>query len=407
MSYFTKQQGLHREVVLGNRAKRIAVIGGGIGGMTAAAALHQRGFEVSIYERAANLGEVGFGLQLGPNAVKVARAIGILDELKSFAVEPSSMVSLTWDTADLRFRNPWDGLMERRFGAPYMMAHRPDLHEALIGKVPSDAIHLSKSCVGVANTKDGATAIFADGTQIEADVVIGADGIHSAVRKVVFGESTARFTNQICWRAAVPMEDAPSQVGPNRSAELHTKDYIGWIGPTGHVICYPVRGGKYMNIFAGRVSEEWAEESWSVPSSVDEMLEAYAGWNDALLDMFRKIESCYRWGIYDREPLETWVNGRIGLLGDAAHPMMPTLAQGAAQSMEDGLALARILFEHKDDPGAGLLAYDRERQPRGKKVQLQARDQFNNNRKPVAPPPISVDWIYGYDAGTGATTIVD
>ena len=162
-----------------------------------------------------------------------------------------------------------------------------------------------------------------------------------------------------------------------------------------------------MNIFAGRVSEQWADESWSVPSSVDEMLQAYAGWNDALLGMFRKIKSCYRWGIYDREPLETWISGRIGLVGDAAHPMMPTLAQGAAQSMEDGLAIARNLADHKDDLAAGLTAYDRERQPRGRNVQLQARDQFNNNRKPVAPPPISTDWIYGYDADTGETMIAD
>ena len=390
---------------MGDRRSRIAIIGGGIGGMTAAAALHQRGFEVAVYERAATLGEVGFGLQLGPNAVKVARAIGILDELKRFAVEPTAMVSLTWDKAELRYRNPWKGMMERRFDAPYMMAHRPDLHEALIGKVPANAIHLNKACVSVTNTANGATACFADGEQIEADVIIGADGIHSVIRKLLFGENAARFTNQICWRAMVPMEDAPKQVGPNRAVTLEETDYIGWIGPTGHVICYPVRGGKYMNIFAGRVSEEWADESWSVPSNVDEMLQAYAGWNDALLGMFRKIKSCYRWGIYDREPLDSWVVGRIGLLGDAAHPMMPTLAQGAAQSMEDGLALARLLAAHKEDLTAGLKAYEQERQPRGKQVQLQARDQFNNNRKPVAPPPISVDWIYGYDAGTGKTSV--
>jgi len=392
---------------LGNRAKRIAIMGGGIGGMTAAAALHQRGFEVAVYERAAGLSEVGFGLQLGPNAVKVARSIGILDELKRFAVEPSAMVSLKWDTADLRYRNSWDGLMQRRFGAPYMMAHRPDLHDALIRKVPASSIHLNKSCTGITNTTDGAAATFADGSQIEADAIIGADGIHSVVRKALFGESAARFTNQICWRAMVPMEDAPSQVGPDGSIALAPTDYIGWIGPNGHVICYPVRGGKYMNIFAGRVSEQWADESWSVPSSVDEMLQAYAGWNDALLGMFRKIKSCYRWGIYDREPLETWISGRIGLVGDAAHPMMPTLAQGAAQSMEDGLAIARVLADHKDDLAAGLAAYDRERQPRGRNVQLQARDQFNNNRKPVAPPPISTDWIYGYDADTGETMIAE
>jgi salicylate hydroxylase len=337
--------------------------------------------------------------------VKVARGIGIIDDLRRFAVEPTSMVSLTWDKAELRYRNPFRGVMQRRFDAPYMMVHRPDLHDALITKVPASAIHLDKACVGVSNTADGAMASFSSGEQIEADVVIGADGIHSVVRQSLIGETAARFTNQICWRAMVPMEDAPTMVGPDRSVTLEHTDYVGWIGPTGHVICYPVRGGEYLNIFAGRVSDEWADESWSVPSSVDEMLKAYAGWNDALLGMFRKIKSCYRWGIYDREPLESWGGGRISLVGDAAHPMMPTLAQGAAQSMEDGLALARILAGHRDDLTAGLMLYEQERQPRARKVQLQARDQFNNNRKPVAPPPISVDWIYGYDANTGETHI--
>ncbi len=380
---------------------RVAVIGGGIGGMTAAAALHQQGFEVAVYERASTLSEVGFGLQMGPNAVKVIRALGIFDEFAKLAVEPSGFTSITWDQANFRYRHPWAGVMEKRFGAPYMMAHRPDIHQLLIGVVPSSSIHLDMQCVSCANSERGATARFANGAEIEADVLIGADGIHSVVRKLLFGESPARFTSQICWRAMVPIEYAPTAVGPGRSVKLAANDYVGWIGPTGHVICYPVSGGKYLNIFAGRVSETWADETWSVPSSPDEMLKSYSGWNDALLDVFRQIKSCYKWGIYDREPLASWVDGRIALLGDAAHPMMPTLAQGAAQSMEDGCALARILADHRDDPSAGLQAYNNERQPRGKRVQQQARDQFNNNRLPSAPPPLSVDWIYQYDASTG------
>lgn len=384
---------------------RVAVIGGGIGGMTAAAALHQHGFEVAVYERAASLSEVGFGLQMGPNAVKVIHSLGIFDEFAKLAVEPTGFTSITWDQANLRYRHPWQGVLEQRFGAPYMMAHRPDLHQLLIGLVPSAAVHLDMPCISCANSDRGATAKFANGQEIEADVIVGADGIHSTIRKLLFGESVARFTNQICWRAMVPMEYAPTDVGPDRSVKLTAKDYVGWIGPTGHVICYPVSGGKYLNIFAGRVSETWADESWAVPSSPDEMLAAYAGWNDALLGLFRQIGSCYRWGIYDREPLDKWVDGRIALLGDAAHPMMPTLAQGAAQSMEDGAAIARILAQHRDDPSAGLQAYNAERQPRGKRVQLQAREQFNNNRLPSAPPAISVDWIYEHDASTGRANV--
>ena len=391
---------------LRDRALRVAIIGGGIGGMTAAAALHQRGCEVEVYERAGRLHEVGFGLQLGPNAIKVARALGFFDALARTCVEPTSFVSLTWDQSALRYRNNLQGVMTAKFGAPYLMAYRPDLHEALIGLVPASAIHLDMQCVSCANIADGAMATFANGRQIEANVVIGADGIHSAVRKVLFGETPARFTNRISWRAMVPIERLPSEVGPGRSVKLGRTDYVGWIGPSGHLITYPVRGGAYLNIFAGRVSETWADEAWAVPSSTQEMIDAYAGWDAAVMQMLGAVDTCYKWGIHDRDPLSTWIDGRIALLGDAAHPMMPTLAQGAAQSMEDACALARILAEHRDDPSLALEAYDRERQPRGKRVQLQARDQFNNNRKPNAPPAISVDWIYEHDGSTGRTTVL-
>jgi len=156
-----------------------------------------------------------------------------------------------------------------------------------------------------------------------------------------------------------------------------------------------------MNIFAGRVSEDWVEEAWAVPSSREELLTAYAGWNEALLGMFQNVGDVFKWGIFDRDPLERWTRGRATLLGDAAHPMMPTLAQGAAISMEDGYVLARHLDRNRDDPAAALRAYEDERRPRASRVQLQARTQFENNRKKPAPPPLSRDWIFTYDAARG------
>jgi salicylate hydroxylase len=153
-----------------------------------------------------------------------------------------------------------------------------------------------------------------------------------------------------------------------------------------------------MNIFAGRVSEDWVEEAWAVPSSNEELLAAYAGWNEKLLDMFRNVGEVFKWGIFDRDPLPRWTRGRATLLGDAAHPMMPTLAQGAAITMEDGYALARHLDHRRDDLCAALLAYENERRPRASRVQIQARTQFENNRKKPAPPPLSRDWIFAYDA---------
>jgi salicylate hydroxylase len=379
------------------RQARIAVIGAGIGGLAAAGALRERGFEVDVYERAGELGEVGAGLQLGPNAVKVLRALGIEERLLALACEPTNIVSVASDDARLRFREPLKAVIAAQFGAPYLTAHRTDLHALLQAKVPAARIHLGAQCTGAASIGGAAVATFADGGEIEADIVVGADGINSAVRESLFRVQAARYTQQMAWRCIVPIHCVPTRIGPGKSVAVGRDEYVGWIGPDGHVICYPIRGGELYNIFAGHVSEQWVEESWVVPSGLDELLAGFRGWNGALLDMLAHVEHCYKWGIRDRDPLARWVSGRVTLLGDAAHPMMPTLAQGAAITLEDAYALARQLAGH-DDPLAGLAAYEAERAPRASKVQLQAREQFENNRKTPAPPPLSRDWIFAHDA---------
>jgi salicylate hydroxylase len=373
------------------------VIGAGIGGLAAACALRERGFEVEVYERAGELGEVGAGLQLGPNAVKVLRALGIEQQLRPLAFEPTNIVSVAWDDAHLRFREPLQAVAAAQFGAPYLTAHRADLHGLLAAKLPQNAIHLQAQCTAAFMRGDTALAVFAGGRTVEADIIIGADGINSAVRESLFGVQPARFTQQMAWRCIVSIDHVPTQIGPGQSVSIGRGEYVGWIGPDGHVICYPIRGGNLYNIFAGHVSEEWVEESWSVPSSIDELLAGYSGWNAALLEMLAHVQHCYKWGIRDRDPLPRWTSGRITLLGDAAHPMMPTLAQGAAITLEDAYALARNLTRH-DDPADGLTAYEAERRPRASRVQLQAREQFRNNRKSPAPPPLSRDWIFAHDA---------
>jgi salicylate hydroxylase len=377
---------------------RIAIIGAGIGGLAAACALRRHGFDATVYERAAELGEVGAGLQLAPNAVKVLRGLGVFEALRPLAFEPTNIVSLAFDDAHLRFREPLKGVAAAQFGAPYLMAHRADLHSLLMVQLPDAGIMRNAHCVGVASTAAGARADFADGRTVEADVIIGADGINSVVREKLFGPQLARYTQQMAWRCMVPIDRVPTRVGPGGAVAVGRDEYVGWIGPSGHVICYPIRGGEVYNIFAGHVSEAWVDESWSVPSSVEELLAGYAGWNDALLDMLAHVEHCFKWGIRDRDPLPRWTSGRITLLGDAAHPMMPTLAQGAAIALEDAYALARNLARHRDDPARGLAAYDAERVPRASKVQLQARAQFQNNRLSPAPPPLSRDWIFEHDA---------
>ena len=382
------------------RKARIAVIGAGIGGLAAACALRGRGFEVHVYERAGELGEVGAGLQLGPNAVKVLRALGIEERLRPLACEPTNIVSVAWDDAHLRFREPLKATAAAQFGAPYLTAHRADLHALLQAKLPADSIHLDARCTAVSALGNMAVACFADGRDVEADVVVGADGISSAVRESLFGAQPARYTQQMAWRCIVPIDCVPTEIGPDRSVRIGHDEYVGWIGPDGHVICYPIRGGELYNIFAGHVSEDWVEESWSVPSSVDELLAGYRGWNAALIEMLRHVRHCYKWGIRDRDPLACWTQGRVTLLGDAAHPMMPTLAQGAAITLEDAFALARNLARH-EDLRAGLDAYEAECRPRASQVQMQAREQFANNRKTPAPPPLSRDWIFAHDATIG------
>jgi len=364
------------------------------GGLRAAG----QGLEVAVYERAAELGEVGAGLQLGPNAVKVLRALGVEERLRPLACEPTNIVSVAWDDAHERFREPLKGVAATQFGAPYLTAHRADLHGLLVARLPAGVVHLNAQCTGVSSVGHPAVATFADGREVEADIVVGADGINSAVRDSLFGVQQSRYTEQMAWRCIVPIDCVPTRIGPGQSVAIGHDEYVGWIGPDGHVICYPIRGGELYNIFAGHVSEDWVEESWSVPSSVDELLVGYAGWNEALLEMLSHTTQCFKWGIHDRDPLEAWTRGAIALLGDAAHPMMPTLAQGAAITLEDAYVLARALARHRDDPVAGLQAYEAERLPRARDVQLQARQQFLNNRQKPAPPPLSRDWIFRYDA---------
>jgi salicylate hydroxylase len=380
------------------RSQRIAIIGGGIGGLAAAVALRQRGFEVKVYERASKIAEVGAGLQVGPNAVKVLYALGLKEALHRSAFEPINMVSIKWDDASLRHRVPLKAIATEQYGAPYMTAHRAHIQNMLHEALPENVITLDATCVRADTRGNTAVARFADGREVEADVVVGADGIRSAIRAQHFGADHPRFTEMMCWRCMVPIEYVPAQFGPGGVTELARGEYFGWLGPNGHVICYPIGNGDMLNMFCGHVTDQWVEESWSVPSSRDELIAAYEGWNEALIGIFRHVEYVFKWGIHDRDPVPEWTKGRVTLLGDAAHPTMPTLAQGGNMAIEDGYVLARNLARHGDDVAAGLKGYVAERQPRTARVTLQSRQQFANNRKVPPPPFLDRTWIYTFDA---------
>jgi 2-polyprenyl-6-methoxyphenol hydroxylase-like FAD-dependent oxidoreductase len=391
------------------RTPRIAVIGGGIGGLTAARALLLRGFEVRIYEAAPELKEIGAGVALGPNAMKALRSLGLEEAVRSIAYESPYGLLRNWRTGRIISRTPRND----RFGASGCTAHRADLLDALATGVPSEFVALGARCSSVDTSSTSPVARFVDGTEIEADIVLGADGIHSAVRASLFGPDAPRFTGKICWRCVVPVDAIPGG--------LPTKDNTTWLGPHGAVVVYLVRRGELVNVVAHYdcLNDAWIEESWIRQCDRAEVLDNYRGWHESLLRLFSTSEKHYRWALYDRDPLPTWTRQRVTILGDAAHPMLPYLGQGACQAMEDGCVLANALASCDSDLSAGLQLYERVRRPRASRVVLTARARGEDNHlvSPLAalkrdaliairrrfgkdPSGRGTAWIFDYDAGS-------
>jgi salicylate hydroxylase len=395
------------------RGPRVAIIGGGIGGLAAALALRRRGIEAIVYEQSASLGEIGAGLNLSPNAVKALRALGIEEAAIAIGWQTDHQVVRSWRSGRIITRQERIGEFVARFGAALLTIHRADLLDILRRALPEASIRRGAVCTGVAADDAGARARFADGSEIEADLIIGADGIHSTVRTSLFGPDAPRFTGCICWRGLVPVDSLPSGID--------TKATTSWWGPHGHVVHYPVRRGELVNFVAHRDSDAWTEESWTHECGRSELIEAYPGWSDNLLRLFESSERYYKWALYDREPLERWGEGRVTLLGDAAHPMLPYLGQGAAMAIEDGCMLAALLTAMPDDLTGALRRYERLRMPRTRQAQLGSRERAKQNHlaSPLArlrrdlrlairtrfgadKTPLQAAWLYDYDVGAAA-----
>lgn len=389
------------------RPLRVGIVGGGIGGVALAVALRRRGMEVRVFERAAAFGEVGAGIQVTPNAVKVLRALDLLPALQSISFTPQALVGRNWRSGREMFRTPLAGECERLYGAPFLHAHRADLHRSLAEQLPEGVARLGMACTGI--VPGSGTALFADGTAYEADVIVGADGIHSVVRHALFGEQAPRFTGNMCWRAVVPFDRQPlAFVSPDSSF---------WMGPHGHVVTYYVQGGRAVNIVAVAETAEWVEESWNAPSSREELLAGYSGWNEKLVRLFSEASTVFKWGLFDRDPMPAWSVGRATLLGDAAHPMLPFLSQGAAMAIEDAYVLAASLDADQAAPEQALARYEALRRPRTARVQLESRERGRTYhlasplallkrdvvyrlRSLVNPHKsgIQANWVYDYDA---------
>ena len=393
------------------RSLKVAVIGGGIGGLTVASALIARGIAVEVYEQTDELTPVGAGIQLTPNAVKVLRALGLDGGLKEAGFFPEATVGHDWRSGKIVFRTPLASECERLYGAPYVQIHRADLQRILSEKLPPSTVRLGKRCIAVRDSGNSATARFADGSEVEADLVIAADGIRSVARTTLFEEGTPRFTGNICWRSVIPFDQPDHElVGPNNAI---------WFGPHGHVVTYYVKGGKAVNLVACLETETWTEESWNARSTTAELRAAYAGWHPALQRLFERAQDVFKWGLFDREPMPAWTAGRVTLLGDAAHPMLPYLSQGAAMAMEDALVLARMLAEDRGDIAGALRRYEAIRIPRTARVQLTSRAQGQKNhlispwarlrrdlvyrfRNLINPQStgLKAGWVYEYDAAS-------
>jgi salicylate hydroxylase len=357
---------------------RVAIIGGGIGGLTAASALLRAGAEVSVYEAAGELKEIGAGVALHPNAMRVLRFIGVEDGVRKVAGRSDYAVTRDGVTGRVISKTSRAQTVELQ-GIEPATVHRADLLDVLAAALPPGLVTLGKRCVAVDGSGEVAVARFEDGTAAEADVIIGADGIHSAVRTALFGPDAPRFTGKICYRSVIPTAAVRGGALSDVAADLGQ-----WLGPHGTIVLYPLRGEELINVVAHYDDDTYRHESWVTRCERSEVTERYAGWHPSLLRLFEAGDTWYKWALYDRDPIPRWTSGRVTLLGDAAHPMLPYLGQGACQALEDGAVLANALADRRfaGDPVAALAAYERVRRPRASQVVLTARARGVSNHLP-------------------------
>jgi salicylate hydroxylase len=348
---------------------RIGIVGAGIGGLSAALALQRSGRKVRVLEQAPRLGEVGAGLSLSPTAAHALNHLGLQQTLATKAYHPEDQcVRHYQDARPLVWINRGRSLVER-YGERYYLIHRADLHDALAAAVRAndpDAIELDKTCRNI--SQDGATVTveLADGTSRQFDALIGADGSRSVIRQEIFGPLEPQYTGYIAWRGLVPMALVPAHILQPASGVF--------VGP-GHLVNrYPVRGGALLNFVAFAERQAWTEEGWSIRSSRDELLAEFAGWTSWVTDFMALVpdDQLFKWGLFDREPLAQWSSGRITLLGDAAHPILPFLGHGAVLAIEDAVVLARA-FELAGSVEQAYVRYEAARRERAAFVVLESR----------------------------------
>jgi salicylate hydroxylase len=390
-----------------SRATSVAVVGGGIGGLAAALALLRVGLDVRVYEQSRALSEVGAGIQLAPNCTRVLRGLGVLPAVERAGFAPAAFEFRRWDDGRLLSRTPLGVEIAATYGAPYLHAHRGDLVAVLADAVTADRIEIGRRCVGVSHDEVGAEVEFADGSSVRADVVVGADGIHSVVREALLGPQDARFTGHVAYRGLVAAD---------RVAQLSLAPVCAVrLGPGAHFVHYFIAAGQLHNVVCVIEEESWTRESWTDPGDPDQLRAAFAGWHPVVGAIIDSLDRPLKWALFDRPPLPRWSTGPLTLLGDACHPMLPYGAQGAAQAIEDAAALAACLAGNSG-PGvpAALARYEAIRRDRATRVQEMSRTNGRRFHLPDGPDQQArdtamassfgispeIDWLYGHDPVT-------
>jgi len=386
----------------------VAVIGGGIGGLAAALSLLRAGIDVHVYEQAGVLREVGAGVQISPNASRVLHRLGLAGPLAATGVRPLAWHQRRWDDGRTLLRTPLAGAVETAFGAPHYQVHRADLLAALVDALPAERLHLGHCIAQLVEQGDRVEAAFDNGASTSVDALIGADGIHSHVRQVLLGPERPRFTGCVAYRGLVPAERLAH-------LDLEVTAQI-WMGPGQHFIHYFVAAGRLLNFVAVIDQDEWARESWTERGDIADARAAFAAWHPQVRAILDAVEETFIWGLFDRPPLPRWTVGRATLLGDACHPMLPFMAQGAAQAIEDGATLAACLSGlGKARIAEALRRYEAQRLPRASRLQAMSADNKLRFHLPDGPEQqardaamagggtdwslSAIEWVYAHDAG--------
>jgi 6-hydroxynicotinate 3-monooxygenase len=369
------------------RPLSIAIIGAGMGGLATAAALRRAGIEVTVYEQAAQFARIGAGIQIGCNAMKVLRELGLEPQLRVNSFYPRSWNNRDWRTGEVKFDMIFGESAERKFGAPYLLAHRGDLHAALASGVPDECIKLGYKLAGLDEAGEGVRLGFSNGATAFADAVVGADGVHSLVREILFGASPVNFTGRIAYRTTYPA----ALLGSGK-----IDDCTKWWGEDRHIVIYYVKPDRSEIYFVTSQPEpDFRIESWSAKGDVRELRKAFEGFDPQVTNVLAACPDVHKWAIVDRNALARWADRNVTLLGDACHPMTPYMAQGAAMAIEDAAVLSRCL-EGVDRDGVAN-AFERFEATRRERT---ARVQETSRTNTWLKERTDTDWVYAYDAWT-------